>query len=79
MKSAHLQLVSLCMILSSESGKHIYLNSALIHFGETSMFDIGRDMMTGWGGGEGMSMKEGKNMCHIYTHYLTWQRCVFTT
>ena len=31
-KSAHLQSVPLCMFLSSESRKHIYLNSTLIHF-----------------------------------------------
>ena len=60
-------------------GKHIYLNSVPIHFGETSMLDIGRDMMAGWDGGEGMSLKEGKNMCHTYTHYLTWQRSILTT
>ena len=32
MKSAHLQSVSLCMFLSSVSGKTYFFNSALIHF-----------------------------------------------
>ena len=36
-------------------GKHIYLKTALIHFGETSMLDIGRgyDGWVGWGRGHG--------------------------
>ena len=42
------------------------------------MLDMGRDMMAGWVGARVWSMKEGKNMCHIYTHYLTWQRSVLT-
>ena len=28
--------------------------------------------MAGWVGVRVWSLKEGKNMCHIYTHYLTW-------
>ena len=35
--------------------------------------------MAGWGGAREWSLKEGKNMCHIYTHYLTWQRSILTT
>ena len=34
-------------------------------------------MMAGWDGVRIWSLKEGKNMCHTYTHYLTWQRSIF--
>ena len=41
------------------------------------MLDIGRGY-DAWVGcvARVWSLKEGKNMCHIYTHYLTWQRSV---
>ena len=56
--------------LVSQERKHFHLNSALIQFGETSMLDIGRgyDSVV-WA--RVWSLKEGKKMCHIYTHYLT--------
>ena len=43
--------------LVSQVRKHFHLNSALIQFGETSMLDIGRGMISGCGGGEGMVPK----------------------
>ena len=52
MKSAHLQSVSLCMFLSSESGKTYSFKFCTANFfGETSMLDIGRgyDGKVGWG------------------------------
>ena len=41
------------------------------------MLDIGRGY-DGWVGfwARVWSLKEDKNMCHIYTNYLTWQRSV---
>ena len=79
-KSANLQSVSLCMFLSSESGKTYLFNSALIHFlwNQYAWYRKG----IWWLGGVGArvwSLKEGKNMCHIYTYYLTCQRSVLTT
>ena len=74
-KSAHLQSVSLCMFLSSSLGKHIYLNSALIHFSETSMLDIGKGYDGCVGGGEGMVPE--KRQEHL--PYLSWQISVLTT
>ena len=61
-------------------GKHIYLNSALIHFWWNQYAWSRKGIW--WLDGVGSkvwSLKEGKNMCHIYTHYLTWQRSVLTT
>ena len=46
-KSAHLQSVSLCMFLSSESGKTYLFKFCTDSFGETSMLDIGRGY-NGW-------------------------------
>ena len=44
-------------------------------FGETSMLDIGRGYIIARVemGVRGLSLKEGKNMCWIYTPSLTWQ------
>ena len=61
-------------------GKHIYLNSALIHFWWNQYAWYRKGIW--WLGGMGVrvwSLKEGKNMCHTYTHYLTWQRSILTT
>ena len=61
-------------------GKHIYLNSALIHFWWNQYAWYRKGIW--WLDGVGVrvwSLKEGKNMCHIYTHYLTWQCSVLTT
>ena len=62
-------------------GKHSYLNSALIHFWWNQYAWCRKGIW--WLGGVGArvwSLKDGKNMCHIYyTHYLTWQRSVLTT
>ena len=55
-ENSHLQLVSLCIFcLVSQGRKHFHLNSALIHFGATSMLDIGRgyDSQVWWGRGYG--------------------------
>ena len=49
-KSAHLQSVSLCMFLSSESGKtYLFKFCTDSFFGETSILDIGRGY-DGWVG-----------------------------
>ena len=61
-------------------GKHIYLNSALIHFWWNQYAWYRKGIW--WLGGAGVrvwTLKEGKNMCHTYTHYLTWQRSILTT
>ena len=56
MESAHLQSVSLCMFLSSESGKtYLFKVCTDAFLGETSILDIGRgyDGWVGWGRGHG--------------------------
>ena len=61
-------------------GKHIYLNSALIHFWWNQYAWYRKGIW--WLGEMGVrvwSLKEGKNMCHTYTHYLTWQSSILTT
>ena len=68
-KCAHLYA---CFCLVS-LGKHIYLNSALIHFWWNQYAWYRKGVW--WLGVVGVrvwSLKEGKNMCHIYTHYLTY-------
>ena len=77
-KSANLQSMSLCMFCLVSLGKHIYLNSALIHF-LWNQYAWYRKGIWWLGGARVWSLKEGKNMCHIYTHYLTWQPSVLTT
>ena len=64
-KSAHLQSVPLCMFCLVSLGKHIYLNSALIHFWWNQYAWYRKGIW--WLGGMGVrvwSLKEGKNMCH---------------
>ena len=62
--------------LSSETGKTYLFKFCT----DTCMLDIGSGY-DGWVGWQARvwSLKDGKNMCHIYTHYLTWQRSVLTT
>ena len=45
------------------------------------MLELGREYDSKVGGvgvARGWSLKEGKNKCQIYTHFLTWQRSVLT-
>ena len=45
------------------------------------MLELGREYDSKVGGvgvASGWSLKEGKNKCQIYTHFLTWQRSVLT-
>ena len=43
------------------------------------MLELGMEYDSKVGGvgvARGWSLKEGKNKCQIYTHFLTWQRSV---
>ena len=74
--SAGVIILFFCLV---SLGKHIYLNSAQIHVWWNQYAWYRKEIW--WLGGVGArvwSLKEGKNMCHIYTHYLTWQRSVLT-
>ena len=43
------------------------------------MLELGREYDSKVGGvARGWSLKEAKNKCQIYTHFLTWQRSVLT-
>ena len=60
-------------------GKHIYLNSSLIHFWwNQNAWYRKRILLLGGVGTRVWSLKECKKLCHIYTRYLTLQCSVLT-
>ena len=75
MKSAHLQAVSLCMLLSSESWKTFkFCTDTFLEKPVCLMLE--GDMMSGWGGSEGMvPERRQEHVPYLYSlSYLATQR-----